>query len=188
VYHLYFGDILRHPRDLESVLLPLRQVVYRVLQFTLVAMAPRSDGLPGDISHSITDRCSEGRPLVSTEDPRSGEDLYNCLEFHLPWMWNSLDSVSWGGGDAQVSQQGTKPAGRDWGFSTEGFPLVSISVQLLTLVVTRGRVLFTIFIFSVNVVVLLLLLLLSRCSLSCLATPYDRLNLKRLLLLRCMWW
>jgi hypothetical protein len=85
VYHLYSGDILHHPRDLESILLPLRQeVVYRVLQFTLVATAPRSDGLPGAISHSITDRCSEGWPLVFAEDPRSGEDLCNCLEFHPP--------------------------------------------------------------------------------------------------------
>jgi hypothetical protein len=68
--------------------------------------APRSDGLPGGISHSIIDRCSEGRPLVSTEDPRSVEDLCNCLEFRSPWTRNSLDSVSWGGGDAQVSQRG----------------------------------------------------------------------------------
>jgi hypothetical protein len=174
VYHLYSGDILRHPRDLESILLPVRQeAVYRVLQFTLVATAPRSDGLPGGISHSITDRCSEGRPLVSVEDPRFGEDLCNYLEFHLPWTRNSLDSISWGGGDAQVSQQGTKHAGRDWGFSTEGFPLVIISVYLLALVVTRGRVLFVIFIFSVDVVVLLLQLLLSRCALSCLATLYH---------------
>jgi hypothetical protein len=82
-----------------------------------------------------------------------------------------------------VSQQGTKPTGRDWGFNTEGFPLVSISVQLLALVVTRGRVLFIIFIFSVDVVVLLLLLLLSKCALSCLATLYHQLILKRLLLL-----
>jgi hypothetical protein len=87
-----------------------------------------------------------------------------------------------------VSEQGTNPAGRDWGFSTEGFPLVSISVQLLTLIVTQGRVLFVIFIFSVDVVVLLLLLLLSRCALSCFATLYHQLNLKRLLLLRCIWW
>jgi hypothetical protein len=95
LYHLYSGDILRHPRDLESILLSLRQeAVYRVLQFTLVAMATRSDGLPGDISHNISDRCSEGRPLVSAEDPRSGEDLCDCLEFHPPWMWDSLDPVS----------------------------------------------------------------------------------------------
>jgi hypothetical protein len=33
-----------------------------VLQFTLVATAPRSDGLLDGISHSITDRCSEGWP------------------------------------------------------------------------------------------------------------------------------
>jgi hypothetical protein len=78
-----------------------------------------------------------------------------------------------------VSQQGTKPAGRDWGFSTEGFPLINISVQLLALVVTQGRVLFVIFIFSVNVVVLLLLLL-SKCALSFLATLYHQLNVQRL--------
>jgi hypothetical protein len=88
-------------------------------------------------------------------------------------MWDSLDLVSWGGGDAQVSLQGTKPTGRDRGFSTKGFPFVSISVQLLTLVVTQGRVLFVIFIFIVGVMVLLLLLLLSRCTLSYRATRYH---------------
>jgi hypothetical protein len=72
-----------------------------------------------------------------------------------------------------VSQQGTKLADRDRGFSTEGFPFTNISVQLLALVVTQGRVLFIIFIFIVDVVVLLLLLLLSRCALSCLATRYH---------------
>jgi hypothetical protein len=99
-----------------------------VLQFTLVAMAPRSYGLPGGISHSITDRCSEGWPLVPIEDPGSQEDLCNCLDFHPLWKRDSLDPVSWGGGDAQVSQQGTKQAGRDRGFSTKGFPFVRISV------------------------------------------------------------
>jgi hypothetical protein len=72
-----------------------------------------------------------------------------------------------------VSQQGTKPAGRDWGFSTEGFPFIGISIQLLALIVTQGRVLFIIFIFTVDVVVLLLLLLLSKCTLSCLAIRYH---------------
>jgi hypothetical protein len=97
-------------------------VVDGVLQFILVATAPRSDGLPGSISHTITDRCSEGWPLVPVEDLGSGEYLYNYLEFHPPWMHDSLDPVSWGGGDAQLSQQGMKPTGRDRGFSTEGFP------------------------------------------------------------------
>jgi hypothetical protein len=53
-----------------------------VLQFILVATALRSDGLPGGISHNITDRCSKGWPLVPVEVPGSGEDLFNCLEFH----------------------------------------------------------------------------------------------------------
>jgi hypothetical protein len=145
-----------------------------LLQFIIVVMALRGDGLPGGISHSITDRCSEDWPLVPTEDTGSKEDQCNYLEFHPPWMWDSLDLVSWGGGDAQVSLQGTKPTGRDRGFSTKGFPFVSISVQLLTLVVTQGRVLFVIFIFIVDVMVLLLLLLLlSRCTLSYRATRYH---------------
>jgi hypothetical protein len=159
--------------------------VDKVLQFILVATTLRSDGLPGGISHIITDRCSKAWPLVPAEDPGSGEDLCNYLEFHLPWTWDSLDHVSWGGGDAQVSQQGTKPAGGDRGFSIEGFPFVSISVQLLTFVVTQGRVLFVVFIFIVYVVVFRLLLLLSRCTLSCRATRYHYLNFKRLLLLSC---
>jgi hypothetical protein len=89
-------------------------------------------------------------------------------------MGNFLDLVSWGRGDAQVSQWGTKPAGRDRCFSTEGFPFISISIQLLALVVTQGRVLFIIFIFIIDIVVLLLLLrLLSRCALSYWATRYH---------------
>jgi hypothetical protein len=82
--------------------------VDRSLQFILVAMAPRSDVLLGGISHNITDRCSEGCPLVPAEDTRSGEDLCIYLEFHPLWTQDSLDLVSWRGGDAQVSQQGMK--------------------------------------------------------------------------------
>jgi hypothetical protein len=167
VYHIHSRDILLHPRGLEFVLLLLRQeAVDRILQFILVAMAARSDGLPGGISHIITDRCC----LVPVENPRSREDLCNCFEFHLPWTRDSLDPVSCGGGDAQVSQQGMKPTSGDRGFSTKGFHFVSISIQLLALIVTQGRVLFTIFIFIVDVMVLLLLLLLSRCALSYQAT------------------
>jgi hypothetical protein len=101
VYHIHYGDILLHPRVLEFILLSLgKEVVDGVLQFILVAIAPRSDGLPGSISHNITDRCSKGWPLVPVEDPGSRKDLYNCLEFHPPWTQDSLDPVSWGGGDA----------------------------------------------------------------------------------------
>jgi hypothetical protein len=71
-----------------------------VLQFILVMMAPRSDGLPGGINHIIIDRCSKGLPLVPVEDPGSGEDHYNCFEFHPPRTQNSLYPISWGGGDA----------------------------------------------------------------------------------------
>jgi hypothetical protein len=110
---------------------------------------------------------------VPAEDLESIEDLYNHLEFHLPWMHDPLDPVSRDGGDAQVSQQGRKPAGNDRGFNTKGFTFVNIFVQLLTLVVTQGRVLFIIFIFIGDVMVLLLLLLLSRCALSCLVTRYH---------------
>jgi hypothetical protein len=114
VYHLHPGDILLHCKGLESALLLLMQeAVDGVLQLSLVATALRSDGLPGGVSHNITDRCSEGWPLVHAEDPRPREDLYNCLEFHPPWTWDSLDLVSWGGGDAQVSQQSMKPARGD---------------------------------------------------------------------------
>jgi hypothetical protein len=72
-----------------------------------------------------------------------------------------------------VFQQGTKPAGRDRGFNTEGFPLISISVQLPALIVTQGRVLIIVFIFIIDVVVLLLLLLLSRSASSYQAARYH---------------
>jgi hypothetical protein len=95
VYHLHPRDILLHPRGLEFSLLSLRhEVVDGVLQLILVAMAPRSDALQGGISHNITNRCSEGWPLVSIEDPGPREYLYNCLEFHPPWTRDSLDLVS----------------------------------------------------------------------------------------------
>jgi hypothetical protein len=88
----------------KFALLSLRQeVVGRVLQLILVVMAPRSDGLLGDVCHNITDRCFEGWPLVLAEDPGLREDLCNYLEFYPPWMWDSLDPISCGGGDAQVS-------------------------------------------------------------------------------------
>jgi hypothetical protein len=61
----------------------------------------------------------------------------------------------------------------DWGFSTEGFSFINIFVQLLTLVVTQGRIFFVIFVFIVDVMVLLLLLLLNSYALSCLATRYH---------------
>jgi hypothetical protein len=73
---------------------------------------------------------------VPAEDPGPREDLYDGFEFNPAWTWDSLDLVSRVGADAQVSQQSTKPAGGDRSFSTEGFSLVSISVQLLALVVT----------------------------------------------------
>jgi hypothetical protein len=80
-----------------------------------------------------------------------------------------------------VFQQSTKPTGGDRSVSTEG-----ISIQLLTLVVTQGRVLLVIFVFVVDVVVLLLLL--SRCALGYWAPRYHQLDLKSLLLLRCVLW
>jgi hypothetical protein len=79
-------------------------VVDGVLQLALVATTRRCDGLPGGISHNITGRCSKGWPLVPVEDPGSREDLCNYVEFHPPWTWDSLDPISWGGGDAQMSQ------------------------------------------------------------------------------------
>jgi hypothetical protein len=130
-------------------------------------MAPRSDGLPGGVSHRISDRCSEGWHLVPTEDPGPREDLCDGFEFHPPWMRDSLDLVSRGGGNAQVSLENMKPASGDRRFSPKGLHLLSIFVHLLTLCVSQGRVLLVIFIFVVDVMVLLLLLLLSRCALGC---------------------
>jgi hypothetical protein len=101
-------------------------------------------------------------------------------------MWDSLDPVSGGGDDAQVSQQSTKPADGDRSFSPEGLHPLSIFVHLLTLCVAQGRILLVV-IFVVDIMVLLLLLL-SRCTLGCRAPRYHQLNLKRLLLLRCVLW
>jgi hypothetical protein len=154
VYHLHPGNILLHPGGLKLVLLLLRQE------------APRNDGLPGGVNHSIIDRCSEGWPLVPAEDPGPREDLCDDFEFHPPWTRGSIHPESRGGGDAQVSQQSIKPSGGDPSFSPEGLRLLGISLHLLALCVSQGRVLLVIFIFVVDVVVLLLLLL-NRCALGC---------------------
>jgi hypothetical protein len=85
VYHLHPGDILLHPIGLELNHLPVGQeVVDGVLQSTLVATDPRCDGLPGDISNSITVRGRESWSLVSTEDSGSEENLCDSFELHLP--------------------------------------------------------------------------------------------------------
>jgi hypothetical protein len=69
-------------------------------------------------------------------------------------------SCTRGDGDAQVLQQSSKPADENWSFGPEGVHLIRISVHLLILGVSRGRVLFIGLVF--NILVLQLLLLLSR--------------------------
>jgi hypothetical protein len=151
-----------------------QEAVDRVLQLTSVTMAPRGDGLPGGISHNLTGRCSKPWSLIPVDDLGPVEDIYNGLEFHQPWTRNSLDPISWGGGDAQVSQQSLKPTGGDCSLRPEGLHLLSVSVQLLALCVTQGRVLLIVLVFIIDIVVLLLLLLLlSRCALGCWAPKYH---------------
>jgi hypothetical protein len=90
-------------------------------------------------AHTIIDRCSEGWPLVPTEDPGPREDLYDGFEFHPPLTWDSFDPISGGGGDPKLSQQSTKPTSGDQSFSPEGFHLLNISVHLLALCVSQGE-------------------------------------------------
>jgi hypothetical protein len=59
-----------------------------------------------------------------------------------------------------VLQQSSKPADENWSFGPEGVHLICISVHLLILGVSWGRVLFIGLVF--NILVLQLLLLLSR--------------------------
>jgi hypothetical protein len=79
---------------------------------------------------------------MSAEDPGSEENLFDGLELLSPWMRDFLDPVPGSGGDAQVLQQSSKPAGEDRRFSSEGFHLVSMPVHLLRFGITRGRLLF----------------------------------------------
>jgi hypothetical protein len=158
-----------------------------VLLLVLVTTDPRSDSLPGGVSHNIAARCSEGWPLVPSGDPVPEEDLYDGLQFHPHWTGDFFDPVSRGGGDAQVYQQGLKPAGGDRSFNPKGLDLVSISVRLLDLCVSQDRVLLIIIVFIVDVMVLQLLLL-SGCALGCWALRYHQLDHKRLLLLRYVLW
>jgi hypothetical protein len=101
---------------------------------------------------------------VLAEDPRSEENLCDGLELYSPRTRDFLDPVLGSGGDAQVLQQSSKPAGKDQRFGPEGLHLVSISVDLLIFGIARGRVLFIGLVFGV--MVLRLLLLLSRRVLS----------------------
>jgi hypothetical protein len=78
--------------------------VDRVLQPTLVAMDPRCDGLPDSIGNSIAVRGPESWSLVSAEDSRSEENLFDSFELHPPWMRDFLDPIPGSGGDAQVFQ------------------------------------------------------------------------------------
>jgi hypothetical protein len=93
---------------------------------------------------------------VSAEDPGSEENLCDGLELHSPRTWDFLDPVPGSGGDAEVLQQSSKPAGEDQRFSSEGFHLVSISVHLLRFNIAQGRVLFIGLVFCAMVLWLLL--------------------------------
>jgi hypothetical protein len=91
------------------------------------------------------------------------------------------------GGDAQVSQQSLKSASGERSFTLKD-NLLGIPVELLTLCVAQGRVHLIAFVFIVDVMVLQLLLLLSRCALGYRDPRYHQLDLKRILLLRCVLW
>jgi hypothetical protein len=94
---------------------------------------------------------------LSAKDSGSEEDLCDGFELHPPWTQDFLDPIPGGGGDSQVLQQSTKPAGEDWSFGPEGLHLIYIPVHLLILSVASGRVLFVGLVFYVLVLRLLLL-------------------------------
>jgi hypothetical protein len=75
-------------------------------------------------------------------------------------MWDFLDPVPGSGGDAQVLQQSSKPAGENWSFDPKGLHLICISVHLLVFGIARRSVLLIGLV--LYVLVLRLLLLLSR--------------------------
>jgi hypothetical protein len=114
VYHLCLGDILLYPIGLELILLPVGQeVVDGVLQPTLVAVDPRGDGRPGSSGNNIAVRGPESWSLMSAEDSRSEENLYDGFELHPPWTRDFLVPVPRSGGNAQVFQQSSMPAGEN---------------------------------------------------------------------------
>jgi hypothetical protein len=78
-----------------------------------------------------------------------------------------------------VLLQSSKPAGENWSFDPEGLHLIRISVHLLALGVTQGRVLFVGLVFYI--LVLRLLLLLSRQVLGHWTLRNYQLYLKRIL-------
>jgi hypothetical protein len=134
IYHLHPRDILLYPIGLELILLPVGQeVVDGVPQLTLVATDPPCDGLPGGIGNNIATRGPESWSLVSAEDSGSEENLCDGFELHPSWTWDFLDPVPGSGGDAQMFQQSSKPAGENWSFDPEGLHLICISIHLLVL-------------------------------------------------------
>jgi hypothetical protein len=94
-------------------------------------------------------------------------------------MWDFLDPVPGSGGDAQVLQQSPKPADKDRTFGPEGLHVISMSVQLLSLGIAQGRVLFISLVF--RVMAPRLLLFLSRRVPSRWALRNNQLYLKRFL-------
>jgi hypothetical protein len=137
VYQLHLGDILLYPIGLELFLLPVGQeVMDKVLKSTLVAMDPQCDGLPGGIGNNIVVRGPESWSLVSAEDFGSKENLYDGFELHPPWTRDFLDPIPGSGGDAQVLQQRSKPAGENWSFKPERLHLILIS----ELVIPRSEI------------------------------------------------
>jgi hypothetical protein len=94
---------------------------------------------------------------VSTEDPGSEENLYDGLELYSPCTRDFLDPVLGSGGDAEVLQQSSKPAGEDRRFSSKGLHLVSILIHLLKFGITRDRLFFISLVFCAMVLRLLLI-------------------------------
>jgi hypothetical protein len=96
-------------------------------------------------------------------------------------MWNFLDLVPRGGGDAQVFQQSPKPTDGEQSFGPKGLHLIYILLHLLDLGAAQGRVLSFSLVFYI--MVLQLLLLFSTRTLSHWPLKDHQLYHKRLLLL-----
>jgi hypothetical protein len=92
VGHRSSEDLWVHPRDLESILLPLRvEHVDRVIEVMVPRVVPAHQRLPSSGGHCLSTCHSRSRTSVLTNHLLAIEDLHYPGELHASWPGNTLD-------------------------------------------------------------------------------------------------
>jgi hypothetical protein len=85
VRHRSFKDLWVHSRDLESILLPLRdECVDGVLQVTVPRVVLARYHQPSSISHCLSKSHTRGGTSILAENHLPIEDLHGACELHAP--------------------------------------------------------------------------------------------------------